>query len=52
MTADVDWDPTSHDNVISDIYKFYDQEFDGVTHGRYDFHGNYLNCTVATKTDK
>jgi hypothetical protein len=28
MTADVDWDPTSCDNVILDLQKFYEQDID------------------------
>jgi hypothetical protein len=48
MTADVDWDPTSNDNVISDLDKFYDQDIDEVHHGNFDAHGNYLHRTVAT----
>jgi hypothetical protein len=48
MTADFDWDPTSYDNVISDLHKFYDQDIDKVPHGNFDAHGNYLLRTVAT----
>jgi hypothetical protein len=48
MTVDVDWAPTSYDNVILDLHKFYDQDIDEVTHGNLDSHGNYLHCTVAT----
>jgi hypothetical protein len=48
MTVDVDWDPTSYDNFISDPHKFYDQDIDKVPHGNFDAHGNYLYQTVAT----
>jgi hypothetical protein len=48
MTADVDWDPTSYDNVILDLHKFYDQDIAKVHHGNFDAHGNYLHRTVAT----
>ena len=48
MTADVDWDPTTYDNVISDLHKFYDPDIDEVYHGNFDDKGNYLHRTVAT----
>jgi hypothetical protein len=46
--AEVDWDPTSYDNVISDLHKFYDQDIDVVPHSNFDAHGNNLLQTVAT----
>jgi hypothetical protein len=48
MTAYVDWDPTSYDNVISDLHKFYDQDNDEVPHGNFDSHRSYLHQTVVT----
>jgi hypothetical protein len=39
-TADVDWDPTSYDDVIWDLHKFYDQDIDDATHANFDAHGN------------
>jgi hypothetical protein len=48
MTADVDWDPTSYDNVISDLHKFYDQDIDVVPHLNFDALGNHLHRMVAT----
>jgi hypothetical protein len=42
MTADVDWDPTPYDNVISDLQKFYDPDIEEVNPG------NYRHRTVAT----
>jgi hypothetical protein len=48
MTADVDWDPTSYYNVISDLHKFYDQDIDDVPHSNFHAYGNYLHQTVAT----
>jgi hypothetical protein len=42
-TANADWDPTSYDNVISDLHKFYDQDIYEVHHGNFDAHGNYLH---------
>jgi hypothetical protein len=50
MTSDVDWDPTTYDNVILDINKFYDASVDEVHHSNFDDHGNYHHCTVATHT--
>jgi hypothetical protein len=46
MMADVDWDPTLYDNVISDLHKLYDQDIDDVPHGNFDAHGNYLHRTL------
>jgi hypothetical protein len=48
MTADIDWDATSYDNIILDLHKFNDQDIDEVPHGNFDAHGNYLHSMVAT----
>ena len=48
MTSDVDWDPTTYVNVISDIHTFYDAESDMVHHSNFDDCGNYRHRTVAT----
>jgi hypothetical protein len=48
MTADVDGDPTSYDNLILDLHKIYDQDIDDVPHAIFDAHENYLHRTVAT----
>jgi hypothetical protein len=48
MMADVDWDPTSYDNVISDLHKFFDQDIDDIPHASFGAHGNYLHCTATT----
>jgi hypothetical protein len=48
MTADVDWDPTPYDNVISDHQKFYDPDIEEVNPGHFNDQGNYLHCTVPT----
>jgi hypothetical protein len=48
ITSDVDWDPTTYDNVISDIHTFYVAEADMVHHDAFDDCGNYQHPTVAT----
>ena len=48
MTSDIDWDPTTYDNVISDLQLFYDADVDEVHHSHFDDHGNYRHRTVAT----
>jgi hypothetical protein len=47
MTADLDWDPTSYDNVITDVGQFYDPNADEVHHSNFDVRGDYLHRTVA-----
>lgn len=50
MTSDIDWDPTTYDNVISDLQMFYDAAADEVHRSHFDDHGNYRHRTVATHT--
>ena len=50
MTSDIDWDPTTYDNVISDLQLFYDADADKVHRSNFDDHGNYRHRTVATHT--
>jgi hypothetical protein len=49
MTSDMEWDPTSYDNVISKLHQFYDPNIDEVNHVNFDDQCNYLHCTVATQ---
>jgi hypothetical protein len=48
VTSDVDWDPKTYDNVISDIHNFYDTEADMVHHITFADCCNYHHRTVAT----
>ena len=50
MTSDVDWDPSSYDNVIEDMHHFYDAKIDTVSDSPFDAHGNYRHRTIATHT--
>jgi hypothetical protein len=49
MTADVDWDPTPYDNVISGLHPFYDQDIDEAPHGNFDAQGKYVHLMVVTQ---
>jgi hypothetical protein len=50
MTSDMDWDPSTYDNTIDDMDKFYDADADEVYHSPFDHNGDYRHRTVATHT--
>jgi hypothetical protein len=50
MTSDINWDPTTYNNYISDIITFFDAIIDTVHRSNFDDHGNYRHRTVTTHT--
>jgi hypothetical protein len=50
MTSDVDWDPTTCNNGITDIIAFYDASIVTVHCCNFDDHGNFHHHIVATHT--
>jgi hypothetical protein len=48
MTSDIDWDPTSYDNTITNLPQFYNPVVDQVHQRNFDDQGNYLHRTVVT----
>ena len=50
MTSDLDWDPSSYDNVIDDLHPFYDAKVDTISDSNFDARGNYRHRTIATHT--
>ena len=50
MTSDLDWDPSSYDNVIDDLHPFYDAKVDAISDSNFDARGNYRHRTIATHT--
>jgi hypothetical protein len=50
MTSDIDWDPTTYNNYITDIIAFYDASIDTVHRINLDDNGNYRHRTVAAHT--
>jgi hypothetical protein len=47
MTADIDWDPSTYDNVIEDIAKFHDTSIDENEDKNFNQYGDYRHRTVA-----
>ena len=50
MTSDLDWDPSSYDNVIDDLHPFYDAKINDISDSNFDARGNYRHRTIATHT--
>jgi hypothetical protein len=50
MPSDIDWDPSSYDNIIENMDQFYDAKKGEVRDSPFDLHGNYCHCTIATHT--
>jgi hypothetical protein len=48
ITSDVDCDPTTYENLISDIHIFHATEADFIHHSTFDDCGNYRHRTAAT----
>jgi hypothetical protein len=43
MTSDMDWDPSTYNNTIDDMDKFFDADEDNVYHSPFDHKGDYCH---------
>jgi hypothetical protein len=50
MTSDIDWDPSSYDNIIDNIDPFYNPHKDEVCDSPFNVHKNSCH-SIATTTD-
>jgi hypothetical protein len=48
MTSDIDWDPTTYNNDITDIIAFNNASITTVNRNNFDDYGNNRHHTVAT----
>jgi hypothetical protein len=49
-TSDIDWDPKTYNNDVTDIIEFYNASIDTVHCSNFDDNENYRHCTMTTHT--